>query len=356
MKIVTIVGARPQFIKAFPVSQALRQSYQEVLVHTGQHYDENMSRVFFSELGIPEPDYNLNIGSAPHGRQTGAMMDLIEQVLLDEKPAWVLLYGDTNSTLAGALTAAKLNIPIAHVEAGLRSFNKKMPEEINRIVADHLSSLLLCPSQTAANNLQAEGIQDGVHVIGDVMLDSLQAALEKNKNKITILNKLNLTPHDYYLATIHRAENTDRPERLLSIIEAFSALDRRVIIPLHPRTRKIFSAIGYNIAAHSNVIVIEPVGYLEMACLEQNAHFILTDSGGIQKEAYWLKVPCITLRDETEWVETVQLGWNILVGADTRRIVQSVDEFSTPDEHPQLYGDGQSSKRIVDLIGKWSEA
>lgn len=353
MKIVSIVGARPQFIKAAPVSRALRPHHTEVLVHTGQHYDDNMSAVFFQELDIPMPDYNLGVGSGTHGAQTGEMLMRIEQVLLDEKPDWVLIYGDTNSTLAGALAAAKLHIKVAHVEAGLRSFNRRMPEEINRIVADHLSDLLLCPSQTAVDNLAKEGITRGVHLVGDVMADALAFAAERARVHSDILTRLGLNERGYLLATVHRAENTDDETRLRNILQAFAEIDEIIVFPVHPRTRNQLST--FHLPLSTNVQIIEPVGYLDMVRLEQSAKMILTDSGGIQKEAYWLGVPCVTLRDETEWVETVQAGWNVLAGADPMRIVTAVQEFTPRKDHPLLYGDGKAAKRIAEQLTRQSD-
>ena len=329
------------------VSRVLREKHTEVLVHTGQHYDGNMSAVFFDELGIPEPDVNLGIGSGRHGAQTGAMLTGIESVLLEEQPDWVLVYGDTNSTLAGALAAAKLHIPVAHVEAGLRSFNRAMPEEINRVIADHLSDLLLCPSQTAVDNLATEGIIRGVHLVGDVMADALAFAVERARNRPDVLDRLGVAQDCYLLATVHRAENTDDAVRLRSILAAFDALDEPLIFPVHPRTRRVIEALGYSFAPH--VQLAEPVGYLDMVMLEKSARMILTDSGGIQKEAYWLGVPCVTLRDETEWIETVEAGWNVLVGADTEAILQAVHS-SPPAAHPALYGDGRTAGRIVEAL------
>lgn len=349
-KIVTIVGARPQFIKAAPVSRVLRQRHGEVLVHTGQHYDENMSAVFFDELDLPQPDYNLSVGSSSHGAQTAAMLTGIEQVLLEEKPDWTLIYGDTNSTLAGALAAAKLHIRVAHVEAGLRSFNRRMPEEINRVLADHVSDLLFCPSQTAVDNLAAEGISRGVHMVGDVMADALAFASARARTHSDILQRLSLTEKGFLLATIHRAENTDDADRLRAILDAFAASDDPIVFPLHPRTRARIEALNLK-SRIQNLQCIEPVGYLDMVRLEQAARMILTDSGGIQKEAYWLGVPCVTLRDETEWVETVRAGWNVLVGANTERIVADVQQWVQPEKRPALYGDGQAAERIVEYLG-----
>jgi UDP-N-acetylglucosamine 2-epimerase len=350
VKVVSIVGARPQFIKAAPVSRALRKAHTEVLVHTGQHYDDNMSAVFFDELALPPPDYDLGVGSGPHGAQTGAMLARIEEVLLAEQPGWVLVYGDTNSTLAGALAAAKLHIPVAHVEAGLRSFNRAMPEEINRVVADHLSDLLFCPSQTAVDNLAAEGVTRGVHLVGDVMAESLAFAAERARVRSTILERLELTEKHFLLATVHRAENTDDPVRLQNILVAFAQIRETIVFPIHPRTRKALEALGNPQSAIHNLQLLEPVGYLDMVRLEQSARMILTDSGGIQKEAYWLGVPCVTLRDETEWVETVQAGWNVLVGADTARILQAVRSFAPPADRPALYGQTGVADRIVETL------
>lgn len=351
MRIVTVIGARPQFIKAMPVSRALRAAgHEEHLVHTGQHYDYGMSQVFFDELGIPAPDVNLAIGSGLHGAQTGAMLAGIEVVLAERRPDALLIYGDTNSTLAGALAAAKLGVPVAHVEAGLRSFNRAMPEEVNRVVADHLSTLLLCPSQTAMDNLAREGITGGVHLVGDVMADALAAAAERARDRSVILARLGVAEQGYLLATVHRAENTDDPARLRAILAAFDAIEEPLIFPAHPRTRKLLARAGYAPPAH--VRLVEPVGYLDMVMLERGARLILTDSGGVQKEAYWLGVPCLTLRDETEWVETVASGWNSLVGADTRRIVAAARSFAPPAARPPLYGgDGRAAGRVVGVMG-----
>jgi UDP-GlcNAc3NAcA epimerase len=356
VKICTIIGARPQFVKAASISRAIASQNQtnststitEIIVHTGQHYDDDMSAIFFRELEIPEPKYNLNIGSGSHGWQTGQMLMTIEEVLLKEKPDWALIYGDTNSTLAGALAAAKLHIRIAHVEAGLRSFNRRMPEEINRIVADQLSHLLLCPSMVAINNLAAEGITKGVLITGDVMADALQFAATKVSANSDILARLGLQPLGYLLATVHRAENTDNSQRLTNIFSAFTALNEIVIFPAHPRTRKFLQDTAYQ--PPENVKLIDPVGYFDIIALQKSARMLLTDSGGMQKEAYWLKVPCITLRDETEWAETVDLGWNILTGADRDRIIETVRTFKAPSEHPPLYGDGKAAAHCLEAL------
>jgi len=349
MKVLTVVGARPQFIKASAVSRQLRKQHEEFLLHTGQHYDYQMSGVFFDGLDLPTPDANLNVGSGPHGAQTGAMLKGIEEVLASNRPDWMLVYGDTNSTLAGALAAAKLEIPVAHVEAGLRSFNRSMPEEINRIVTDHLSSLLLCPSKTAMNHLASEGISNGVHEVGDVMLDILNWAKEKADSvREGLLKRLHCSEREYLLVTIHRSENTDRPERLSGILNALNALKEPVVFPIHPRARKAISTLELSIEPH--IRLIEPLGYLEMVALTRAARLVLTDSGGLQKEAYWLGVPCLTLRDETEWVETVKAGWNVLVGAQPEKIIDSVRSFVAPSQRPALYGSGLASAQCVELL------
>lgn len=360
LKITTIIGARPQFIKAAPVSRAIAEhnSLAEVIIHTGQHFDADMSDVFFKELNIPKPDYNLGINSASHGAMTGRMLEKIEEILIKEKPDWVLVYGDTNSTLAGALVAAKLHIPAAHVEAGLRSFNREMPEEINRVLTDHISTVLFCPTQTAVNNLYMEGIKGEdktapcVVLVGDVMYDSVLYNLKLSEKHSDIIKNFKLIPKKYALATVHRAENTDNPKRLKAIFDAFEQIvadGLQIIIPIHPRTKQ--SLINSKSKPKTqNLKVIPPVGYLDMLLLEKNAFIILTDSGGIQKEAYWHNVPCITLRDETEWVETVEAGWNMVVGADRKKIVEAVKSFKTDKPHHELYGDGRAAEKIVEVL------
>lgn len=337
-KIVTVVGARPQFIKAAVVSRAIREhnmqagagssTIKEIIVHTGQHFDDNMSKVFFDEMDIPKPDYNLAINSTTHGAMTGRMLEKIEEILIKEKPDWVLVYGDTNSTLAGALAASKLHIPVAHVEAGLRSFNMKMPEEQNRILTDHISTKLFCPTDTAIKNLKNEGIEKGVHKTGDVMFDAFlyysKLALEKyEKGTNAWRNLFGNLPEDFILLTIHRAENTDDHTRLKNIVEAINETKRNFVFPIHPRTRKIIEKLGISFDQH--VKLIDPVGYLEMIYLENVCSMVVTDSGGVQKEAYFAKKPCVTLRDETEWVETVESGWNRCVGADKSLINDAIN-------------------------------
>jgi UDP-N-acetylglucosamine 2-epimerase len=355
MKIVTVVGARPQFIKAAPVCRALREAgHTEYLAHTGQHYDYGMSQVFFDELGIPQPDINLEIGSGSHGRQTGQMLIRLEEILLAERPDWTLVYGDTNSTLAGALAAVKLRIPVAHVEAGLRSFNREMPEEHNRVLTDHVAELLFCPTQTAVDHLGKEGITAGVYLVGDTMYDAVLQFSALAQERSAILDRLGVKPKGYLLATVHRPCNTDVPENLRDILAAFAEIAEPVIFPVHPRTRKKIEALGLaaGTGAAANPRMIEPVGYLDMLALQQNARMILTDSGGIQKEAYWLGVPCVTLRTETEWVETVAAGWNVVVGAERERIMQAVCGFMPPAARPRVYGDGCAAGHIVRLLHK----
>jgi len=353
MRILSVVGTRPQFIKAAPLSKKLRKAHQEVLLHTGQHYDYLLSQVFFEQLGLPQPDYHLGVGSGSHGRQTARMLMGIEKVLLAEKPDLVLVYGDTNSTLAGALAAAKLHIPVAHVEAGMRSFDPKMPEEINRVLTDRLSTYLFCPTPTAVKNLQSEGIQKGVYLAGDVMVDALREGLRLAEQRSGILQKLAFTPKSYLLATLHRAGNTDDPQSLSSILEGFNSLDEPMIFPLHPRTRQAIKAFG--LKARPHVRMLKPLPYLDHLVLEKNARLILTDSGGMQKEAYLLGVPCLTLRPETEWVETTEAGWNLLVGTDPAKIRQAVQEFHPQGERKPIFGEGDASDKIVNILSQETE-
>lgn len=358
LKVIDIVGARPQFIKIAPILKAVYKHnnenpsnpIKEVLVHTGQHYDYEMSGVFFEELGLKPPDYHLGVGSGTHGYQTGEMIKRIEEVLLQEKPDLVMVYGDTNSTLAGALAAAKLRVSVAHVEAGLRSFNKQMPEEINRVLTDHVSDLLFCPTQTAVKNLQREGITKGVHWVGDVMYDAALQYLMLAERKSLILHRLELEPKSYTLATIHRAENTDNPARLRAIFDGLERVAQAgfpVILPLHPRTRKQVENLGLS---PRGVRLLEPVSYLDMLLLEKNARVILTDSGGVQKEAFYFRVPCVTLREETEWVETVEAGWNVLVGCDPEKMARAALDVRPGKGVAWPYGDGRAAERIVGLF------
>lgn len=355
MKVVSIVGARPQFIKFAPVSRELRKVATEIVIHTGQHYDDCLSEVFFQSLSLPKPDYHLGVGSGTHAQQTGEMLKGIEEVLEAQRPDYVLVYGDTNSTLAGALAAAKVHIPVAHVEAGLRSFNRLMPEEINRVVTDHLSDLLFCPTQTALKHLRREGIRRGVRLVGDVMYDALQDNIRIAERTSTILERLQLKPGQFILATVHRAENTDELQNLGDIVKAFLALAKsgeRVVFPAHPRTQKRLGELGTNWSSSGLLRIISPVSYLDMIQLESKARVILTDSGGIQKEAYWLRVPCITLRKETEWVETVESGWNRLVGTHTQSILKAAQRAKAGDEIQWPWEKGEASKNVAVIISE----
>lgn len=354
MKIVSIVGARPQFIKCAPLSRELRKEHTEVLVHTGQHYDPEMSDIFFDELEIPRPDYNLGIGSGSHGKQTSEMLIAIEKVLVKEKPDLLIVFGDTNSTVAGALAAVKLHIPVAHVEAGLRSFDRTMPEEINRVITDHLSQILFCPTETAVKNLADEGITQGVYLVGDVMADALEYNKALAERKSRILETFGLTEKKYFVLTVHRAGNTDNRENLANIIKAVGEAGDPVIFPVHPRTRKYISEYGLMTHLPNNIRLCEPLGYLDMIRLMEGAKKILTDSGGVQKEAYMLGVPCITLRKNTEWVETLEGGWNVLVGADYEQIQKFL--FSEPPYNLQkvFYG-FRICRKIVSIVQKHSK-
>ena len=359
MKIQTIVGARPQFIKAAVVSRAINEynkkagneKIEEIIVHTGQHYDANMSDVFFEEMSIPQPKYNLHLGGGTHGAMTGRMLEKLEAVMLDERPDIVMVYGDTDSTLAGSLAAAKLHIPVAHVEAGLRSFNMNMPEEINRALTDRVSKWLFCPTETAMDNLRHEGYEGlGAEMlcIGDVMYDAelFYSAQGKASDEIKELSKA-----DYYLATVHRAENTDNPVRMCGIFDALEeiAAHTKVILPLHPRTRKVLCNMGLRL---NNITCIEPVGYFDMLHLQEHALAVFTDSGGVQKEAFFAHKPCVTLRDETEWVELVKNGFNTLVGADKGKILDAEAEIRGRklDFSTNLYGDGHAGEKIVEAL------
>ncbi|MDW7670007.1 MAG: UDP-N-acetylglucosamine 2-epimerase (non-hydrolyzing) [Bacillota bacterium] len=357
MKLITIIGARPQFIKAAPFSILFRLQHKEILIHTGQHYDTNMSDIFFNELGIPNPDYNLEVGSGSHGLQTGRMIEKIEEIILKEKPDGILVYGDTNSTLAGAIAASKLHVPIFHVEAGLRSYNKLMPEELNRVLTDHISTLLLCPTETAVENLKKEGIMSGVINTGDIMYDAVLKNMDISNKRFTNgawLDELRIentevpdfSEKQYFLATIHRAENTNDLKKLRNIFTAFGRMSMPVLMPLHPRTRKLIEK--QKIPMH-NITIIKPVGYLLMLYLTANAYMVITDSGGLQKEAYFLKTPCTTLRDQTEWKETLHNDWNVLSPIEVNTILKYATRKLTCLQHPQpeLFGDGNAAKNIL---------
>jgi len=385
MNILSIVGARPQFIKLAPLVQTLKNcegKHRHVIVHTGQHYDFNMSKIFFKSLGIPNPHYHLNSGSGRHGAQTGKMLNKIERVLIKEAPDWIIVFGDTNTTLAGALAASKLHMPIAHIEAGLRSYNKKMPEEINRILTDHCSTVLFCPTEHAVENLKMENFSNIAHNgqlindpasqdsypdnnslvvnVGDIMYDSLLLCLDTAEKKSSILKKLALKPKEYCLATVHRAENTDDETKLRSILDALAEAGKNIpiIFPIHPRTRKKVKALK-NFSSHpAQLRFIDPVDYLDMLILEKNAQKILTDSGGMQKEAYFLNVPCITLRNETEWTETIECGGNILVGTEKKSILNSINGSSGAQQmdlkNKLFFGDGKTAAKIISILQKLS--
>ncbi len=352
MKIVTVVGARPQFIKMAPLSRVLREEHSETVIHTGQHYDYEMSELFFNQLKIPEPDHNLGIRAATHGQQTGRMLAKLEDVITEEQPDLLMVHGDTNSTLAAALAGAKMGVPVGHVEAGLRSFDREMPEEINRVVVDHISQLLFVPTSAGMNNLKREGLEDKAYLCGDVMYDSLIYNLEIAKGS-DILEREGLGPGEYMLATCHRPSNTDDTGNLAMILEAFSESGEEIIFPVHPRTRKFIAEHKLEDRIEDNVKVIDPVGYLDFIWLEKNAAKILTDSGGIQKEAYILKVPCVTLRENTEWIETVEDGWNMLVGARKDRILGAIRDFGPSGEQRRAYGDGRASEKILRAIDEF---
>src|SRR5258707_7425896 len=347
--IVTVVGARPQFVKLAPLSRALRRHVREVLVHTGQLYDRDMSDAFFSELSLPSPDRRLGVGSGPHGRMTGRTLEALEAVLVEEAPAMVVFVSPSTTTIAGALAAAKLGMPVAHVEAGLRSFDMRMPEEINRRVTDHVSDLLFCPTPTAVRNLAREGIRRGVHRVGDVMADAVRAWRGRAQRRPRAIE--GIAPGAYYLATLHRQENADDPRRLADVLGALSALRHPTVLPLHPRTARRMEALGLKAAGLLRLVPPQP--YLEMLRLQAEARAVLTDSGGMQKEAYLLGTPCITLRETTEWVETLRGGANRLTGADPRRIARAVAavERKRPRWDPRLtYGDGHAAERIATII------
>jgi len=349
LKFVSVVGARPQFIKAAVLSAALRSKFTEVLVHTGQHYDDLMSDVFFRELALPQPDTNLGVGSASHAVQTARMLEGLEAVYLRESPDLILVYGDTNSTLAGALAASKLHIPVAHVEAGFRSYERDLPEETNRVLTDHVASYLFCATAQAVECLRREGIEDGVHNVGDLMYDSMLTALPRAQvAEAKVLSHNAIEPGAYYLATVHRAASTDDVATLRALFDAFSRLNMPVVLPLHPRTRAAMASA--RIEAPANVRISDPVSYIEMLALERNARAILTDSGGVRREAYFLSIPCVTLRTESEWPETLATGWDVLAGADVDLIVSAAQRPRPEAPPPPLFGDGHAADRIVEIL------
>jgi len=358
MKILTIIGTRPQFIKGASFSRYLKSlsDIKEIILHTGQHYDNNMSDDFFSELNIPKPDHNLMVGYDTPARQTAKMMVGIEEVVFEEKPDFILIYGDTNSTIAGALVGAKLHIPVVHIEAGLRSYDREMPEEINRIVSDTISTILFCPTQTAVNNLKNEGIAKGVHDVGDIMFETYLYYKNQALKNSTILNKLNLKSKEFILCTIHRASNTDNSKNLKNIFMGLTDSKKTIILPLHPRTKKKINQEDESLKDYigHNIRIIDPVGYFDMICLETYAKKIITDSGGIQKEAYFNKAPCLTLRENTEWVETIEEGVNKLVGVNPEKISEGIHNFSPSDRDysKNLYGDGRTSEKIIKILKK----
>lgn len=350
MRILSIVGARPQFVKVSPVHRALSTRHDHLILHTGQHYDYQMSQVFFEELDIPTPDYYLGVGSGSHGQQTGKMLEAIEEVLMKDRPDAVLVYGDTNSTIAGALAAAKLKIPIGHVEAGLRSYRRSMPEEINRVLTDHISNLLFCPSSLSLENLRKEGVEKGVHVVGDTMTEVLIGIQDRLRDDV--LQELGVEKGRYVLCTIHRQENADDRSNMEEIIKAILDSKDTFVIPLHPRTRK--NLAGWNILDKlekaGNVILTQPKNFMAFTSLERNASKIMTDSGGVQKEAYFFGVQCVTVRDETEWVETLDQGWNVLVGADSGRISEALKMAPPKYAHDNVYDGKDTSRRIMDIL------
>lgn len=350
MKVATVVGARPQFVKAAPLSQALvRAGHEEVVIHTGQHYDDLMSDVFFRELPIAPPRFNLGVGSGAPGWQVAEVLRRVEETLLEVGPEMVLVYGDTNSTLGGALAARKQRLPLAHVEAGLRSFNRDMPEEENRVLTDHCADLLFCPTPTAVANLRAEGLGSRAILVGDTMLDAVRSFLPVARQRSRILDALGVVPGDFYLATVHRNYNTDDPEALRRLVTALGSLDAPVVFPVHPRTRARLAELpGDPLAELSALRLVDPVSYLDMLVLEEAARVVVTDSGGMQKEALFVETPCVTLRPETEWVETVDAGWNLLAGSDPERISAAVASvLSAPRKAVDAFGDGDAASRIV---------
>ncbi len=354
-KVLTVVGARPQFIKVVPVSKYLRKYCREILVHTGQHYDYAMSEVFFKDLKIPRPDYNLNIGSRSHAEQTAKMMIEIERLCLKEKPDLLLVYGDTNSTLAAALAAVKLKIPVAHVEAGPRNYDLSIPEEVNRVLTDRVSDLLLCPTSYTKKNLEREGFRQGVFFTGDVMLDMLLAVKQIANKKSKILKKLGLVSDQYCYVTLHRPHNVDNKTALMEIVKGFIKLKQILVFPVHPRTKKNLKKFGLwkFLRQADNIILIEPVGYLDSIQLASNAKKIITDSGGLQREAYFLKKPCLTLMDRSPWPEIIKIGWNKLVPAKDNSLIRQINSFVPKTKYRQLFGQGRAGQQITNIIMRY---
>jgi UDP-N-acetylglucosamine 2-epimerase len=352
--IATVVGNRPQFVKAAAVSRKLREVTDELLIHTGQHYDDELSRVFFDELGIPAPDRQLDIHDGSNGEQTARMLAALGGLFGELSPELVLVYGDTNSTLAGALAAAQMRIPVAHVEAGMRSFDRAMPEELNRVLADHASDLFFCSTSTAVQNLAAEGIQDNVHLVGDVMADVALSFLPIAEQRSRALESNGVTPGEYLLMTVHRAGNVDVPERLERVVELAERLPLPTVFPVHPRTRARLHAAGLEERLEAAVTVTPPLGYLDFLELARHAKTVVTDSGGVQKEAYLVGTPCVTLRDTTEWVETLEQGWNVLVDLDVEWALAAVNRPLPPGDRPELYGGGHAAERICDVLAAYT--
>ena len=354
MLIATIVGNRPQFVKAAAVSRKLRKAHRELLIHTGQHYDDELSRVFFDELGIPAPDRQLDIHGGSNTEQTARMLTALGPLLAEVDPGLVLVYGDTNSTLAGALAASQMRIPLAHVEAGMRSFDRSMPEELNRVLADHVSDLLFCSTQTAVDNLAAENVSEGVHLVGDVMADVALAFLPVAEERSTALEDNRVERGEYVLMTVHRAGNVDPRDRLERVVELAERLPLPAVFPVHPRTRARLRAAGLDQRLEAAVKVTPPLGYLDFLKLAHHARAVLTDSGGVQKEAYLMATPCVTLRDTTEWVETVELGWNVLVDLDVGAALTALERPLPSQDRPELYGGGRAAERICDVLGAYT--
>jgi len=348
MKIISVVGARPQFIKLAILSKELRENHNEIIIHTGQHYDDNMSKYFFEEMQITKPDYNLNIGSGSHGKQTAEMLIGLEDIFLHQKPDVVITFGDTNTTLATGLAATKLNIPVAHVEAGLRSHNREMPEEINRILTDHISDYLFAPTLTAMENIKIENLYGKPFLVGDVMYDSLLYYGKIAEQKSRILKNLKLKQKEYILLTLHRPYNVDNIQKLQNIFSALKQTKRFIVLPVHPRSRKMIEST--NTIIPENISIIEPLGYLDFIFLQKHSEKIITDSGGIQKEAYLNGIPCITIRPETEWIETVKAGWNVLVGDKKDQLIENCLHFKPSHNRPRYFGDGNSSKKIISIL------